>query len=110
MNATASPASARCSTSTSPTVVLPAPTVPFSHTARSNTGASSSTPDIPARSRRHGMAYKQSDTSAVLAPWCEELKCDVVGISKLQWRAGSRVPDAAVADAEVAKTDLPCFE
>lgn len=34
MKATASPAWARCSASTSPTVVLPTPTVPFNQTAR----------------------------------------------------------------------------
>ena len=32
--------------------------------------------------RRYGMTYKQSDTPPVLALGCEELKCDVVGISK----------------------------
>ena len=35
---------------------------------------------------RYGMSYKQSDTPPVLAPGCEELKCDVVGISKRQCR------------------------
>jgi hypothetical protein len=62
-----------------------------------------------ARTRRYGMAYKQSDTSPVLAPGCEELKCDVVGISKRQCRVGRRVHDATVGDAEFVKTDFPCL-
>src|SRR4029079_15011613 len=54
------------------------------------------------------MAYKQSDTSPVSAPGCEELKCEVVGISKRQCRVGRRVHDATVGDAEFVKTDFPC--
>src|SRR5438105_14924074 len=56
------------------------------------------------------MAYKQSDTSPVLAPGCEELKCDVVGISKRQCRAGRRVHDATVGDAEFVEPDVPRFQ
>src|ERR1035437_13273 len=37
-----------------------------------------------------------SDTPPVLAPGCEELKCDVVGISKRQCRVVRRVHDATV--------------
>ncbi len=59
--------------------------------------------------RRYGMAYKQSDNSPVLAPGCEELKCDVVGISKRQCRVVRRVHDATVGDAEFVKTDFPCL-
>ena len=39
---------------------------------------------------KNSVAYKQSATSPVLAPRCEELKCDVVRISKRQCRVGSR--------------------
>src|SRR5580704_9095849 len=59
--------------------------------------------------RRYGMAYKQSDTPPVLAPGCEEFKCDVVGISKRQCRVVSRVHDATVGDAEFVQTDFPCL-
>ena len=52
---------------------------------------------------------KQSDTPPVLAPGCEELKCDVVGISKRQCRVGRRVHDATVGDAEFVQTDFPCL-
>ena len=54
-------------------------------------------------------AYKQSDTPPVLAPGCEELKCDVVGISKRQCRVVRRVHDATVGDAEFVQTDFPCL-
>lgn len=60
-----------------------------------------------ASSRRYGMADKQSDTPPVLAPGCEELKCDVVGISKRQCRVVRRVHDATVGDAEFVQTDFP---
>ena len=60
-------------------------------------------------SRRYGMAYKQSDTPPVLVPGCEELKCDVVGISKRQCRVVRRVHDATVGDAEFVQTDFPCL-
>jgi type IV secretion system protein VirD4 len=59
--------------------------------------------------RRYEMAYKQSDTPPVLAPGCEELKCDVVGISKRQCRVVRRVHDATVGDAEFVQTDFPCL-
>ena len=55
------------------------------------------------------MAYKQSDAPQVLAPGCEELKCDVVGISKRQCRVVRRVHDATVGDAEFVSTDFPCL-
>jgi hypothetical protein len=57
---------------------------------------------------RYGMAYKQSDTLPVLASGCEELKCDVVKISKRQCRVVRRVHDATVGDAEFFQTDFPC--
>ena len=60
-------------------------------------------------SRRYGMAYKRSDTSPVLAPGCEELKCDVVGISKRQCRVVRRIHDATVGNAEFVQTDFPCL-
>ena len=60
-------------------------------------------------SRRYGMASKQSDTPPLLAPGCEELKCDVVGISKRQCRVVRRVHDATVGDAEFVETDFPCL-
>ena len=63
----------------------------------------------PSPNRRYGMAYKQSDTPPVLAPGCEELKCDVVGISKRQCRVVRRVHDATVGDAEFVQTDFPCL-
>ena len=59
------------------------------------------------RSRRDGMAYKQSDAPPVLAPGCEELKCDVVGISKRQCGVVRRVHDATVGDAEFVQTNFP---
>jgi hypothetical protein len=52
---------------------------------------------------------KQSDTPPVLASGCEELKCDVVGISKRQCRVVGRVHDATVGDAEFVQTDFPCL-
>ena len=57
--------------------------------------------------RPYGMAYKQSDTLPVLAPGCEELKCDVVGIPKRQCRVVRRVHDATVGDAEFVQTNFP---
>ena len=69
-------------------------------------------PKVPnggTQSRRYGMAYKQSDTPPVLAPGCEELKRDVVGISKRQCRVVRRVHDATVGDAEFVQTDFPCL-
>src|SRR5580698_2486989 len=56
------------------------------------------------------MAYKQSDTPPALAPGCEELKCDVVGISKRQCRVVRRVHNATVGDAEFVQTDFPCTQ
>src|SRR5271165_2054435 len=56
------------------------------------------------------MAYKQSDTPPFSAPGCEELKCDVVGISKRQCRVSGRVHDATVGDAEFVQTDFPCLQ
>ena len=76
----------------------------ISHEPRLTKGAR-----LIAHSRRYGMAHKQSDTPLVLAPGCEELKCDVVGISKRQCRVVRRVHDATVGDAEFVQTDFPCL-
>jgi len=54
-------------------------------------------------------SISRSDTPPVSVPGCEELKCDVVGISKRQCRVMRRVHDATVGDAKFMQTDFPCL-
>ena len=84
-------------------------TGPVTEPARESKHSVAARPECVSLIRRYGIAYKQSDTPPVLAPGYEELKCDVVRISKRQCRVVRRVHDAAVGDPEFVQTDFPCL-